>query len=281
MNGMFRTLQRGPQDRRGWLGISGRLLLLLLAGAGLRPLAAADPPRVRVLTYNIHHGEGADGKVDLPRLAAVISRCAPDVVALQEVDVGTRRAHGVDQAAELGRLTGLHAVFGQAMDVDGGQYGEALLSRWPLEAVEVHALPCDEQSEPRCVVAARVVPPDRPAFVFAGTHLEHARAPLRLCQAGKVSSKLAPAPAPRVIVAGDFNDTPPSPTLLVLRRHWTDASDGQWQPTWPAHEPRDTLDYVLYRPATAWRVVEVQVIQEPIASDHRPLLAVLEMLTTP
>ncbi len=271
--------------RRVWCARCAKMmfwgLLPVLAAAALAPRAMADPPRVRVLTYNIHHGEGMDGQLDLPRLAAVITRCAPDVVALQEVDVGTRRAHGVDQAAELGKLTGLQAVFGTAMDYDGGQYGEALLSRWPLEAAAVHELPFDEDREPRCVVAARVVPPDQPPFLFAGTHLEHERAPLRLCQAGKISAYLAPTPQLSVIVAGDLNATPDSPPLLVLRRHWADATDGRWQPTWPAPEPRVTLDYVLYRPAAAWRVVEVQVVPEVMASDHRPLLAVLEMLEMP
>ena len=59
----------------------------------LRPMRRA----VRVLTYNIHHGEGMDGKIDLERIAAVIKRLEPDVVALQEVDVKTTRSQGVDQ----------------------------------------------------------------------------------------------------------------------------------------------------------------------------------------
>src|SRR3990172_3828554 len=86
---------------------------------------AAEPLRVRVLTYNIHHGEGTDGRIDLARIAAVIQRLAPDVVALQEVDKLTSRSEGVDQAAELGRLTKLHAAFGKAMDYAGGEYGQA------------------------------------------------------------------------------------------------------------------------------------------------------------
>ena len=62
---------------------------------------------VRVLTYNIHHGEGLDGRIDLPRQAAIMTSAAPDLVALQEVDRGTARAGGVDQLAELARLTGM------------------------------------------------------------------------------------------------------------------------------------------------------------------------------
>ena len=64
---------------------------------------------MRILTYNIHHGEGLDGRIDLPRIAAVIAAQRPDLVALQEVDRNARRSGGVDQAAELGRLTGLQA----------------------------------------------------------------------------------------------------------------------------------------------------------------------------
>ena len=65
----------------------------------LSSIQASEPTQVRVLTYNIHHGEGTDRKIDLARIAAVIKRVKPDVVALQEVDKATSRSHGVDQAA--------------------------------------------------------------------------------------------------------------------------------------------------------------------------------------
>lgn len=84
--------------------------------------------RLRVLSYNIHHGRGIDDQVDLERLAKVINDCQPDLVALQEVDNGTQRTNGVDQTAELARLTGLHAQFARQIDFEGGQYGQALLS---------------------------------------------------------------------------------------------------------------------------------------------------------
>ena len=84
---------------------------------------------LRVLTYNIHHGEAMDRQFDYERLAKVINDLSPDIVALQEVDRGTKRASGVDQAALLGKLCKMHHVFGQAMPYQGGQYGEAILSR--------------------------------------------------------------------------------------------------------------------------------------------------------
>ncbi len=258
--------------RCAWLSVCA------VIGLGAVPLSAADAPRLRVLTYNIHHGEGMDGKIDLERVAQVIKRLEPDVVALQEVDVKTTRAHGVDQAAELGRLTGLHVAFGKAMDYAGGEYGNAILSRWPLEDVKTHALPFQDGCEPRCLVTARLQGPGDRRLMFGGTHLEHAKEHVRLCQAGKLGPAVAEAGSLPVVLAGDLNAVPGSAPMLVLQRHWTDAADGQWQPTCPAEQPRVTIDYVLYRPTVAWRTVEMRVIEETVASDHRPVLVVLELL---
>ena len=84
---------------------------------------------VRLMSYNILHGKGADGQVGIPRIANVISREKPDFVGLQEVDRGVSRSHGIDEPAELGRLTGLHPTFASAFPYRGGEYGRAMLSR--------------------------------------------------------------------------------------------------------------------------------------------------------
>src|SRR5712671_3348280 len=96
--------------------------LLLLALFWWTP-PQAGPLTVRVLTYNIHHGEGTDGEFDLPRLARIIEGTQADLIALQEVDQATDRASGVNELNELARLTHLHAAFGKAMDFQGGAYG--------------------------------------------------------------------------------------------------------------------------------------------------------------
>lgn len=257
--------------RRTWLLVAG--LLVGFVGAG----KAAEPLRVRVLSYNIHHGEGMDQKIDLPRIAAVIQRQAADVVALQEVDCKTARSHGVDQAAELGRLTGMHAAFGKAMEFAGGQYGEAILSRFPLADVQVHPLPFVAKCEPRAAISARIrLHAEGPEFCFVSTHLEHANASLRLTQTEALNAVLRKDTAVPTILAGDFNATPGSPPLKALMEHWTDATADRPEPTWPAEEPRVKIDYVLFRPAFGWRVIEARVVDETIASDHRPLLVVLE-----
>src|SRR5690606_23370805 len=88
---------------------------------------------LRVLTYNIKHGATLRGDFDLDRIAGVIRGAEPDLVALQEVDVRTRRARGMDIAGELASRTRLYPAFGRAMPYDGGDYGVAILSRFPFE----------------------------------------------------------------------------------------------------------------------------------------------------
>jgi len=244
--------------------------------------AGPETIRIRVLTYNIHHGQGEDGKFDLPRLARVIADLKPDIVALQEVDRKTRRAGGVDQARELGRLTKMHAVFGKAMDYSGGQYGEAVLSRWPILTSEAHQLGHDRGTEPRAALAVTVRPVDSgPTLLFVGTHLDHMRGSLRLRQAKKLNELFAGDKGRAVILAGDLNAVPSSEPIEALAAHFSAVSGPKPKPTWPSKRPRQKIDYILFRPADRWRVIEVSVVDEKVASDHCPLLAVLEWRIRP
>ena len=260
-----------------------RLLALLFALHLVTPLpvCAEDvkPARLRILTYNIHHGEGTDGKFDLPRIAKVIKSVDPDLVALQEVDVKTKRASGVDQAAELGKLTGMHAVFGKAMNYSGGEYGEAVLSRWKIESSKNHALPHSKGREPRSAIEIRVkVGEAGPLIAFVGTHLDHLDdATDRKAQTAKLHDILAAAGAPPTILAGDLNAEPDKAEMKVLLENWQSAAGQKHPPTWPSDKPTVAIDYILLRPAKQWRVVEFKVIDEKVASDHRPVLAVVEM----
>jgi len=243
---------------------------------------ASGPVRVRVLTYNIHHGEGTDGRFDLERLAAVIQAQHPDLVALQEVDNRTGRSSGVDQATKLGELTGMTAVFGEAMGYDGGQYGEAVLTSHPVLETRVEPLPYSLDHEPRSALGVKVrLGADGPNVWFIGTHLDHTRDPAdRLAQAGEINRLIAEQPDAAVILAGDLNAVPESAVMARFYEMWTDAAaaGGNPQPTIPSDHPRRRIDYVLFRPADRFRVIETRVIDEPVASDHAPLLAVLEFV---
>ena len=155
---------------------------MLLLMAVVMGRAAVAETTLRVLSYNIHHGRGTDGVVDLERIAGVIRGCAADVVMLQEVDDRTERTGGIDQTADLGRLTGLRAEFGRQIDYQGGRYGQAILCRTPLEEPRVHVLPGDPDRETRIAFSVRTVVAGR-SLVLVGTHLHHRDPAARLEQA--------------------------------------------------------------------------------------------------
>jgi endonuclease/exonuclease/phosphatase family metal-dependent hydrolase len=247
------------------------LLLCLTACQCVGP-SNHPPTTLKVLTYNIHHGEGVDASLDLPRIAEIITRAQPDLVALQEVDNRTQRTGGVDQAAELARLTGMNHVFGPAMPYQGGEYGQAILSRFPIAEHQVHVLPQQPGREPRVALAVRI---QNPGLWFVGTHLDHQLDAVRIPQAQELQRLFGERTEP-VILAGDFNARPTNQTMRVFH-DWTDAASRDPQPTIPAEHPRHRIDYILLRPAGAWQIVETKVLEEPVASDHRPVSAILKL----
>ena len=114
------------------LNIMLLVLILSTCSGGCAGVKLESPIRVAVLTYNIYHGEDANGGSNLDAVAEIINSLEPDLVALQEVDNKTTRAKGLDLTAELSKRTGMKGLFGKAMDYAGGGYGEAVLSRYPV-----------------------------------------------------------------------------------------------------------------------------------------------------
>lgn len=243
-------------------------------------VAGEPPPRIRVLSYNIHHGEGSDRRIDLERVAKVIRDTSAEVVALQEVDRMTERSGGVDQAAELARLTDMRAVFGRNIEYQGGGYGNAVLSRLPVKRHANHPLPSYDDGEQRGVLEVVLQPDERsPPFTFFATHLDSRREDRERLASVEAIEKLASKQRGiPMILAGDLNAVPTSRVLESLQRTWHRTGTTKEKVlTFPAEAPRRQIDYVLVRPADRWKVVEVRAIDEPVASDHRPILAVLEL----
>jgi endonuclease/exonuclease/phosphatase family metal-dependent hydrolase len=242
------------------------LALTALAGCQTGSVKPRAPGTLRVLTYNIHHGEAMDKKFDYHRLAKVINDLSPDIVALQEVDIGTERASGVDQAALLGKLCKMHHVFGQAMPHQGGQYGEAILSRFPIEKVLVHPLPYEFEQEPRAALEVRITPHGIGPIAFVGTHLCHQKVENRVQQTQRLARLFSKQEGYPVILVGDFNARPGSePMNVLLDAGWIDTV-----------APRSIIDYVLVRSCDPWKVKEVAIIDEPVVSDHDPVLVILQ-----
>ncbi len=250
----------------------GVCCLLLVASVA----DAADPIRVRVLSYNIHHAEGTDGRLDLSRIGKIISSVQPDVVALQEIDFKTARTNGVDQAAELARLTELHVASGPNIDYQNGHDGTAILSRWKIASHMNHPLP-NTGGEQRGVLVAEIEAGNSgPRLHLLGTHLDHRPAEEERLASAKFINELAEKLDGPALLAGDLNAVPTSETLKLFQQNWTNPTASKPLPTIPSNVPTRQIDYVLFRPADQWRMVEAQVLDEPVASDHRPLLVVLE-----
>jgi endonuclease/exonuclease/phosphatase family metal-dependent hydrolase len=256
------------------------LLLLGFSSIAPGPALADEPVRLRVLSYNIHHARGTDDVVDLERIARVINEVRPDVVALQEVDRGVERSGRIDEPAELARLTGTEAYFERNIPYQGGDYGNALLSKLPIVARRNVPLPSHYEGEQRgCLVVDLEGPGDSgPIRVFA-THLDYRPADgERLDSAALIEDLAGEEPDRPTILMGDLNALPDSAVLRRFDESWTRANP-EPLPTFPVVEPTRQIDYILFRPEGRWRVVEVRVLDEEVASDHRPIFAVLELVS--
>ncbi len=253
---------------------SSSLLGSLLASCATAPEASPEPGLVelRVLSYNIHYGVGVDGAFDLPRIAAAIAAEAPDLVGLQEI---SDRA----MAEELGRLTGMTALFGPSKGSDSA-YGDAVLSRHPFTSVGNLSLPSASSSRYQAMavdVDLSSIHGPGATVRFVNTHFdwtdsigsqEARRAAVDVVERAFLDGHEGPA-----LLAGDLNATPGSDPLVDLAAAgWhVPAADGPLL-THGAPNPTRQIDFVLVRPFGRWSVSEVRVLDEPVASDHFPIL---------
>ena len=251
---------------------------LLISFVLCKTLSVADDGMtLRVMTYNIHHCEGVDRKLDVERIASVNGKQDCDLVALQEVDRNTKRCQNVDQIAELGRLTGMQSYFGKAIDFDGGEYGLGILSRLPIVVSKTLILPSNSNREQRIALEVFVKPASGPSFVFVCTHLDHsARQNDRMDQNAELRKLFGAGPS-QAILAGDFNSTMDKPELARILDKWVDVDAEKQTPTIPVKKPTSKIDYIFLQKDSAWTVDSAEVLNESIASDHLPLVAKLRL----
>lgn len=245
------------------------ILLTLLSLLFSLTTAAQD---LRLMSYNIRHGSGLDRQLDLQRTAKVIEDYHPDFVALQEVDSCATRSHSVDQAAQLGILTLMHPTFAAAIPLQGGKYGVALLSK--QRPLSVKRIPMPNQGEDRVLLICEFKD-----CIIACTHLSLNESD-HDTSASLIINEAAQCTKP-FIVMGDWNSHPDSPFISRMKQHFNFISNTK-TPTFPADEPKETLDYIaVYKstgPEPAVRK-SFRVVEEKQASDHRPLVADIVLKT--
>ena len=233
--------------------------------------------KLKVVSYNIKRGQGNDGRVDLARTAEVLQKLKPDFVALQEVDERVSRSGNVNQAMELGKQLNMHPAFGSFMTLDEGRYGMACLSKYPVRHITSVVLP--DGNEPRIALAVEVRLPGGESLMFVNVHFDWVDDDrYRFAQAECLRKYLDQLAIPYVLL-GDFNDEPGSRTLELLSKGALEAKKPTGKRlTWSSTEPQMEIDFIFTAPIERWKVIMVDVIDETIASDHRPVIAELEFV---
>lgn len=292
-------LALGGMTRRGghsspapaglFLPVAGAASVVLAVGAtivasAVQPPADLDSPTptedgsVRVLVWNVHYAVSADGALELETIADVVERHEPDVVLLNEVSRGWLIGGGADMASWLADRLGGHHAFAPAAD---RQFGNVVVSRWPLRDVEVHRLPYGQGPQHRSALAATVSTGAGELRVVSA-HLQQYRSsePTRMQQLGVLLPRLESSETGAIVVGGDFNARPEDPEIaLMTAAGYLSAVDEVGDPlamTIPSAAPTARYDWLFGRGV---RFTRADVLVRERASDHLPILATVVPLT--
>lgn len=240
----------------------------------------------RIVTYNVHRCVGNDRRLDVARVAAVLAELNPDIVALQELDVGRRRTGGVDQAHEIARRLDMACHFHAALQVEEERYGDAILTAYPERLVKTGPLPGHPRMralEPRGALWVEVEIDRRPVQII-NTHLGLVPREQQIQAAHLAGPAWLEHPDCRwpAILLGDFNATASSIVYRTLTHSLKPARRlaARRQPTstFPAPLPVLRIDHLFVSPG-----IEVQEVSAPfdpltrVASDHLPLVMDFEL----
>jgi endonuclease/exonuclease/phosphatase family metal-dependent hydrolase len=278
---MSGTMRRAR--RRVIVGLCATLTALVAPLGSSHVVAAQSPamanrlapqpplPPLRIMTFNIHHGEGMDGRLDLERIAKVITDAKADIVGLQEVDRGVERTRRRDILKELADLTGMRFAFGKNIDLQGGDYGNGLLSRFPIVSEGNRHLELVGGGEQRGVLQTVLEIAGRRVLVLT-THFDHrrdsAQRPRSADEMREMAAQWGDGP---LVMLGDFNDVPDSlahrALTQVARDAWVAVGEGDGF-TIPVDTPRRRIDWVLLRGLTP---TDADVVRTN-ASDHLPVV---------
>lgn len=242
---------------------------------------------VKILTYNVHGCKGTDGKISVKRIAEVISQYEPDVVALQELDLNRERSGGMDQPHLIAQHLEMMYHFHPTIQIEEEQYGNAILSRYPMHLNKAEKLPNVsrlKENESRGALWVTLKVKDIHVQVI-NTHLGLKRKEKEL----QVDSLLGEewlnnlSCQGAVILCGDFNAWPCSSACRKIRRIFDDVqfkkNNHKPKATWFSLFPFSRIDHIFV--SSNIEVMDVKVPNTQLirrASDHLPLMADLQFL---
>ncbi len=251
------------------------LLLCLNCFAAEKPNVPEPKSQVlRVMSYNIHHSRGADNRVDVARIAEVIKAQKADIVGLQELDRGVERSGRKDMPAELAKLTGMHVYFEKNIIYQGGDYGNAILSRYPILQQTNSFYKMVRPNEQRALQQV-ILDVNGRKVLFLNTHIDYRpEDDERLLHAVEIKDALKRYPTLPTILTGDFNDYPNSPTHNSIKTLFADTWEATGQGdgfTLYSDGPVKRIDYIFYVKSDALKPLKTWVVDTK-ASDHLPVV---------
>jgi endonuclease/exonuclease/phosphatase family metal-dependent hydrolase len=219
------------------------------------------------MSYNVRNCTGLDGKTDYQRIANIIKNANCEAVAIQELDSMTTRYEGQDMLKNLAELTGMYPTFAPSIDYQGGKYGIGMLTKEKPLSYRRVALPC--RSEPRSLQIVELKD-----YYYCCTHLSlHAED--RETSIGIIIDELSKLDKP-VMIAGDFNAEPEEESMKMMAEEFAIFKKDAAPYTFPADKPDIEIDYICLLKSgkvAKFEVLEHSIIDAPVESDHRPIVA--------
>lgn len=223
---------------------------------------------IRVMTYNIQYGKGLDGIQDLNRIAEIIKESNADIIGLQEVERLSSRSNFINQTKFLAEKLNMYAVFSPALKIGTFQYGNAVLSRFPI--IDAQKVSIKSQQEPRNILMTKIDLFGQ-EIVFISTHLGLSQAE-RLEHVNKIITSLTPHNLPTILV-GDWNSRPNSKEVQKIKailndNHQLAGSNKGY--TFPSKQAEARIDYIFT--SSDIKVFNNQTIKTYV-SDHLPVIS--------
>lgn len=239
---------------------------------------------MKIVTYNIRRAYGQDGICNIDRIVGVLKGIDADVIALQEVDHLTKRSDLIDQTSFLSKKLEMEGLFASFMELEGGEYGMAMLSKYPILRKEVIPLP-PAIYEPRVAISMQLKLPDGKELAVINVHLDWPveREENRVVQMEALIKTINSINCP-VVVMGDFNALKDSDSIkLLLENGFTNIGKGDIECTFLGSEDQSPMeiDHIMYRMTSecSLKVNSIDLLDERVASDHLPVVAELNILS--
>lgn len=224
------------------------------------------------MAYNIHHGCDTGETLQLQNIADLIKKSKAAIVGLEEVDSVCKRSGNTDQAKILGALTGMYCVYVRHFAFDGGSYGLALLSKFPVAGVENCRLPVitAENGNTRAFLKATLKLPKGKKMIVGVAHLDYRNDSSRLRQSKIIIQMFKNIKDP-VLLLGDLNANTDSKEIINLKKIFIDTNSPKYV-TFPASAPKEKIDYIMISKDHYLKTVEEPFLNVPY-SDHLPILS--------